>query len=120
VSTTWIFSVVSAKTRRIWLFSALILCLFSSTLQARSGLSKRWIYVSTNPYVDGNVQKLEPLLRRAPKNGAQRSSLHGLQDIGFQVTYILPLESHYSYYLISGHATKAWQEVYNKNCDGAN
>jgi len=69
VSTTWIFSAVLTKTRRIWLFSALILCLLSGTLQARSGLSRRWVYVSSNLYVDENVQKLEQLLRRAQKAG---------------------------------------------------
>lgn len=69
MSTTWIFSAVLANTRRIWLFSALILCLLSNTLQARSGLSKRWVYVSSNLYVNENVQKLEQLLRRAQKAG---------------------------------------------------
>ncbi len=69
MSKTKIFSAASAKTSRIWLFLALILCLFSGTLQARSGLSKRWVYVSSNLYVDENVQKLEQLLRRAQKAG---------------------------------------------------
>lgn len=67
--TTWVFSAVLAKTRRILLFSALILCLLSNTLQARSGLSKRWVYVSSNLYVDENVPKLEQLLRHAQKAG---------------------------------------------------
>jgi hypothetical protein len=69
VSKTCFFSVVLTKTRRIWLLSVLILCLFSGTLQARSDLSKRWIYISSNLYVNENVQKLEQLLRRAQKAG---------------------------------------------------
>jgi hypothetical protein len=69
VSTTRNFSAGLAKTGKICLFSALILCLFSFTVQARSGLSKRWLYVSSNLYVNENVQKLEQLLRRAQKAG---------------------------------------------------
>jgi hypothetical protein len=47
----------------------LILCLFCESSQARSGLSKRWVYVSSNLYVNENVQKIELLLQRAQKAG---------------------------------------------------
>jgi len=69
MSTTRIFSSLLAETRRIWLFTALILCLLSNTLRARGSLSKRWVYVSSNLYVNENVQRLEQLLRRAQKAG---------------------------------------------------
>jgi hypothetical protein len=55
--------------RKNCLYVALVLCMLVTTLPAQSTLSKRWVYVSSNLYVDKNVQQLEQLLKRAQKAG---------------------------------------------------
>jgi len=55
--------------RRIWLLCVLAVCLLSSRSQALDSVSKRWVSVSSNLYVNENVQKLDQLLGRARKAG---------------------------------------------------
>ena len=52
-----------------WLHVVLLSCLLVTTLSAQSTLSKRWVYVSSNLYVNENIQMLEQLLKRAQKAG---------------------------------------------------
>ena len=68
MSGRWRFSTVLAKKRALF-FLFLILLPVSNSLQAQGEMSKRWVYVSSNLYVDENVQKLEQLLQRAGKAG---------------------------------------------------
>ena len=58
-----------ANMKKNWLYVGLVLCILVTTLHARSTLPKRWVYVSSNLYVNENVQQLEQLLRRAQKAG---------------------------------------------------
>ena len=55
--------------KKNWLYAVLMLCMLIVPLYAQSALPKRWVYVSSNLYVNENLQQLEQLLKRSQKAG---------------------------------------------------
>ena len=51
------------------LYVVLLLCVLTSALTAETTLSKRWLYVPKNLYVNENIPELEQLLSRAKNAG---------------------------------------------------
>ena len=53
----------------MWLLLAVVICLAAGGVRADGEMSKQWVYVSSNLYVNENVGRIEELLRRAQKAG---------------------------------------------------
>ena len=55
--------------KKNYLYVILLLCTLVTTLNAQNALSKHWIYISSNLYVNENVQQPEQLLKRSKEAG---------------------------------------------------